>query len=503
MINYNLDVHGNTNPIQKYWSFCIGSCHAHTVLRADVREQLKQAKEECGFKFIRFHGLFDDEMSVVNKDIFGNVTYSFFNIDNIFDYLLSIGMKPFVEIGFMPKALASGTKTLFHYQCNVTLPKNYIEWNEFISIFINHLLDRYGKKEVESWYFEFWNEPNIAEDLGNFGGQFLDATKEEYFYFFKETFKTIKCIDENIKMGGPATSNNKWVKDFIEYCENNGLKIDFVSTHQYPADIIVCSDYGKERIQKVVTTFKNDPMKALNDFIKFKTECWKDVPRGILTTMAKKVKEESKDYKLFYTEWSSLGGLPSDGPFGSSFIIKSCLDNLGIIDGYSYWCLSDIFEETPQKSEEFHGGYGIFTYHGIKKAPYNAFKMLNLLPDKIYESNYLGKTLDIHSFKGEKNECYILLNNHNSLQQNIEDEEVTITLDNNLIKKVEKYVIDDDHSNAYSYFLEKYNKNYLSCNEIKDVKKHQELYVENEIVSSSCYNVKVKKQGTILLKITY
>lgn len=505
MVTLDFNYYEKTRILEKYWAFCICTCHAYTMLREDVRSQLLEAHKECGFKFVRFHDLFNDDMSVVNKSMDGKLIFSYFNIDNIYDFLLRNGMKPLVEIGFMPKVLASGNKKIFHYEGNTTLPKNYSEWSYFISDFIKHLIKRYGKEEVESWYFEFWNEPNIAEDLGSFGSAFFAGSKEEYFNFYKTTYKVIKEIDCDIKIGGPVTSNNKRIKDFLTFSYENNIKPDFISTHQYPADCVVCSEEGRKVLNKIKETFAVNKSQALKDFLSFREGVRANVPRGELTLMAKKVREEAGNLSLFYTEWSSLAGQASDSPFGSSFIVKTAMDNIDIVDGYGYWCLSDIFEESGQVSEEFHGGYGLITYHFIKKAPYNAFKLLNLLPNEMYLKNsFHDETLDVYSFKDEKS-IYILLNNHNSLLHEIGDKEVEINFKDIKITRGEKWVIDENHSNAFKLYIEKYSKEkYLKEEEINEIKKEAELYHEKfDLENNGSIKTSVLKMGTVLLRLDY
>lgn len=505
MVNFEFNLGGKIEKIEKYWNFCICTCHAYTLLRGDVRKQLIEAHKECGFKFVRFHDLFNDDMSVVTRKMDGSLEFSYFNIDNIYDFILANGMKPFIEIGFMPTALASGASTIYHYQGNTTLPRSYDEWKFFIQDFVNHLIKRYGLDEVKNWYFEFWNEPNIAEDLGNFGAVFFSGSKEEYFEFYKVTYKAIKEINEDLQFGGPATSNNKWVSDFLKFSEENNITPDFVSTHQYPADCVICSKEGRDQLNEIKEVFYKNKKEGLRKFLKFRETAWENVPRGELSIMAKSVRNECGNMKLFYTEWSSLAGLETDNVFGSSFIVKTAMDNLNLVDGYGYWTLSDIFEESGQVSKEFHGGYGLFTYHSIKKAPYNAFKLLNLLPETMYENNrYNGETLDIWSFKKD-NDIYLLLNNHNSLMHDIKDEEVKINLKDIKVSSIERYVIDEEHSNAANYYLKKYKgKDYLSLEEIEDIKKYDNLVCEELDKDFLAKNsIVVRKMGTVLLKVTY
>ena len=165
-------------PFPHYWEMCVASCHAYTALREDYREQLTRAHKELGFRYIRFHGLFDDDMCVLVKKTDKhtgkeNLVYNFVNIDNIYDFILRIGMKPFIELAFMPSAIARGEQTLFHYKANVTPPADVREWGKLVGKFVHHLLERYGREEVRSWYFEVWNEPNLKA--------FWGGTKEDYF----------------------------------------------------------------------------------------------------------------------------------------------------------------------------------------------------------------------------------------------------------------------------------------------------------------------------------
>lgn len=194
---YELDVNGKTASFPHYWELCVGSCHAATALRADWQQQLERCHKELGFRYVRFHGLFNDDMSVVTRPMLASrPVYCFTNIDRIYDFLLSIGMKPFVEIGFMPECMASGNKTIFHYKGNTTPPRSYEEWTGFIGLFLDHLIDRYGRAEVRSWYFEIWNEPN----LGGHGKRYQQTLAEgtvDVSAFYDEELHAVQLLAVN------------------------------------------------------------------------------------------------------------------------------------------------------------------------------------------------------------------------------------------------------------------------------------------------------------------
>ncbi|MCB8988772.1 MAG: hypothetical protein H6661_13610 [Ardenticatenaceae bacterium] len=150
------------------------------------------------------------------------------NVDRIYDFLLALGVRPFVELSFMPEALASGSQTVFNYVNHVSPPKDYAEWGKLIHKFVAHCVDRYGLEEVRRWYFEVWNEPNLDS--------FWAGSQADYFNLYRTTVETIKEIDADLRVGGPATAKNEWIPEFLEFCARNNLPVDFVSTHHYPTD---------------------------------------------------------------------------------------------------------------------------------------------------------------------------------------------------------------------------------------------------------------------------
>ena len=245
MKQFTFDLKEKTAPYKKHWEMSVGSCHAALALREDYRRQLREVHRRLGFRYLRFHGLFCDDMNVLSRSLFSSeYLLSFVNIDSIYDFLLSIGMKPFVELGFMPECLKSGNETIFHYKANITPPNDPDRWVWFIKEFISHLIERYGRDEVRTWYFEVWNEPNLDGENGLAGGRFWSGNMQDYYELYRITAKAVKEIDPLLRVGGPATSNNAHIPDMIAFCKENDLPLDFVSTHHYPTDIVL--GYGVE-----------------------------------------------------------------------------------------------------------------------------------------------------------------------------------------------------------------------------------------------------------------
>jgi xylan 1,4-beta-xylosidase len=292
----------------------VGSGHAPLALRADWQAQLQQCHAELGFRHVRFHALLSDEMGTLvckrNK-----LLYSFFNVDQVMDFLLSIGMRPFVELSFMPETLASGSTKVFSYQANVTPPKNYRQWEELIHKLASHWVERYGREEVREWFFEVWNEPNLKA--------FWTGTQKEYFKLYKITAETLKRVDPLLRVGGPATAKNAWIPEFLDFCENREVPVDFVSTHHYPTDA-----FGKAGADTLSQLQHASPHVMRDD--------------------ARKVRAQAKSLPVYYTEWN-ISSNPRDAlhdePFAAAYAAKIVLEARGNVQGYSYWTFSDIFNE--------------------------------------------------------------------------------------------------------------------------------------------------------------
>ena len=154
------DMNAVSGPTKTGWRKCVGAGRANEGLRADWQEQLRKVKKDIGFENIRMHGLLHDDMGVYFEEKKGKPTYNWQYIDQLYDFLIGIGVKPFVELSFMPKDLASGPETVFWWKGNITPPKDYDKWYDLIKALTEHFTERYGAEEVKTWYFEVWNEPN-------------------------------------------------------------------------------------------------------------------------------------------------------------------------------------------------------------------------------------------------------------------------------------------------------------------------------------------------------
>ncbi len=217
-----------TTPFPHFWEEMFGSGRAILALRESYRDDLRAVKQITDFKYVRFHAILHDELGVYNEDEHGNPVYNFAYVDQVYDGLLKNGVRPFVEISFMPKKLAFNPDALhpFWYKQNVSPPKSMERWDDLMTHFAQHLVDRYGIDEVSKWYFEVWNEPNI--DFWN-----GIPRKESYFELYAHTARDLKKVSPRLRVGGPATAAAAWIPDFLKFTAANHVPVDFVSTHGY------------------------------------------------------------------------------------------------------------------------------------------------------------------------------------------------------------------------------------------------------------------------------
>ena len=233
----NIDYNKKSGPLNTMFKTCVGAGRANEGLRADWQQQLAYVRKACGFKYIRMHGILTDDMAVYKEDDKGNPEYNYMYVDVLFDFLHSIGMKPFVEFGFMPAALASGPQTIFWWKGNVTPPKDYEKWAALIKNITQHFTERYGADEVKTWYFEVWNEPNLSPG-------FWTGTQQDYFKLYKYTAQAVKSVNKEYRVGGPGTAGAAWETEMIDFCYKNKLPIDFISTHAYGVKQGFLDEYG-------------------------------------------------------------------------------------------------------------------------------------------------------------------------------------------------------------------------------------------------------------------
>ena len=353
-VRLQVDAKATGASFPHFWEQMFGSGRATLSLRDDYRKDLDAVHQATGFTYVRFHGIFDRDVGLVQRGNDGKISYNFSYVDQIYDGLLAHGVKPFIELGFMPPDLSSDSSKhhSFWYQPNVMPPKSYTEWDAMIRAFAKHLVDRYGIDEVASWYFEVWNEPNI--DF--WGGEPKQAT---YFELYDHTARALKSVSRRLRVGGPATAQAAWIPAFLAHVHKAGIPIDFVSSHVY----------GDDTAENVFHTQEQIPRK---DMV---CRAVAKVHDEILASPYPKLPLAFSEYNASYANLPNVTDTVFMGPWLAN-TIRACAGKIAMM---SYWTFSDVFEELGVVRTPFYGGFGLVAEDRIDKPAFNAFAMLHKL----------------------------------------------------------------------------------------------------------------------------
>ncbi len=349
----DIDVSRTGAPIDRSFDLSVGADYSGTLIRPDSLAQLDTAVRELGFRYVRFHDIFHDALGTVKlRD--GKTVYDWTKIDRLYDALLARKIRPFVELGFTPDALKTSSQTIFYWKGNTSHPSPE-GWAALIDAYVRHLRDRYGAAEVRRWFFEVWNEPNLA-------GFWEKADKAAYLQLYESSARTIKAIDPAFRVGGPATAGAAWVPDLLDFVAKRNVPIDFVTTHTYGVDGGFLDEKGGDD-----NRLSRDPDSIVGDVRRVRAQIDATKFAGM---------------PLYFTEWSasySPRDPVHDSYVSAPYILTKLHATRGLAQGMSYWTYSDLFEEPGPPPTPFHGGFGLMNREGIRKPAWFAYKYLHAL----------------------------------------------------------------------------------------------------------------------------
>ncbi len=339
--------------------FCVGTGRMGLALHHEYLEELKLVQKEIHFSHIRGHGLFSDDMAIYQVSEDGTPEYNYTYLDRVMDSYRALGLKPFLELGFMPSKMASGTQTIFYWKGNTTPPASYEAWTDMVKAVLTHLCDRYGREEVVTWPVEVWNEPNLP-------GFWEHADMPEYFKLFHRTFEAVKEVDERFRVGGPAVcggSDEVWIRAFLEYCRDNGLTPDFITRHHYTTELPDhVGHYGYPELMRAEDGFANlhTTREIIDSFPAY---------RG-------------KEIHITEFNTSYIPNAPIHDTNRNAAYIAHQLSRLGDDnESYSYWTFGDVFEEQGVPFTPFHGGFGLVAEGCIPKPTFWTFAFFKKLKE--------------------------------------------------------------------------------------------------------------------------
>jgi xylan 1,4-beta-xylosidase len=324
-----------TGELDRPWEAMIGSEHLSYLLRTErtggrvigteLREALRIAHRELGVRAVRAHGILSDDLGVYRA----GRPPDFSGIDRVYDELLDIGLRPVVELSFMPRELARDPdQTVFSYGAIISPPRDWDRWADLTGDLAAHLIARYGADEVtRHWAFEVWNEPNLEV--------FWSGTPAEYFRLYDCSAAAIKSVHPGLRVGGPSSAAAGWTRELLAHLDTSGAPLDFLSTHVYG-----------------------------------------NVPLDLRPALAASGRAGTP---VWWTEW---GPTPvhfnpvGDTVFAAAFLLRGMASALGRIAALSPWVASDHFEELGPPPELFHGGFGLLSVGNLRKPRYWAMALL-------------------------------------------------------------------------------------------------------------------------------
>ncbi len=359
-------------PLYHRWRTFLGVGRAKELLYTEVQDMLRQVQHSVGFRYLRFHGIFSDDMLVCRTNKDGTLQFSFTLIDKALDFILSVGLKPLIQFSFMPAALAADTsKTIFASPFTISPPRRMDDWNFLVGLFLNHIRSRYGSAEIRSWLYSVWNEPDTSVQMFGFDDN------EKFYELYRNTWNTVKEFDPDLIFGSPSLYPTTaleitWLKSFLAFTRNNQCVPQFMDIHYYSDDFENFNQGNSSFVTPSI--FPSDP----NHFHHF------------LSKMEVLAEEEGiAQLPLYITEWNltvSHRNYINDTCFKATYLTKNFLENYDRADAIGYWSLTDFMEEYQPSHQTYHGGLGLFTQDGIKKAHCYAMEFMAKLGNTLIDS---------------------------------------------------------------------------------------------------------------------
>jgi xylan 1,4-beta-xylosidase len=440
-----VDAQAPAHPFPHFWEQIFGSGRAVLSLRESYRADMRSVQRITQFRYVRFHAILDDDIGVYDEDAQGKPVYNFSYVDQIYDELLANGIRPFVELSFMPRKLAANPKPHpFWYKPLPSPPNSPEKWSALIEAFTRHLVERYGKQEVEQWYFEVWNEPNIDFWDG-------EPKQQTYFALYDITAAAVKKVDSKLRIGGPATAQAAWVDAFIAHCAQNRVPFDFVSTHVY----------GNE-----------NPMDVFGEPLPIKR-------RDMVARSAKKVYDQVKasaapDTPIIWSEYNATYMTQpqvTDSAFMGPWLANNIRECDGLTTLMSYWTFSDVFEEQGVVKTPYYGGYGLIAERSIPKASFRAFELLHRLGDRRWDVNSENALVT----KTEAGTIAIALWNYAEPGENVPSKTFHLSVEGVKAKHYRMQFVDPDHGSSLDAWMKMGSPAFPTKQQIEELTKASAL----------------------------
>ena len=338
-VSVHVDAADQMGFVQRPWRDIVGSEHLSLLLSTDevggepmgrgLTAALSRVHRELGVARVRAHGLLGDDLAVY-REVDGRPVHDFAGVDAVLDALAPTGLRPVLELTFMPRDLAADPTREVTAAGVSSPPHSFARWGDLIDALVTHLRERVGDDELRSWAVEVWNEPDLSV--------FWTGTQDEYWTLYDVAALAVRAAFPDLPVGGPATAATHWVTAFLAHLQETGAPCDFVSTHVYgspPLDLRpLLAAHGRAGIP------------------------------------------------LLWTEW---GPSPThfadvnDSVLSAAFVARGMRSAAGRVDALAPWVASDHFEELGRPPALVHGGFGLLSIGNLAKPRFWALWMLEQL----------------------------------------------------------------------------------------------------------------------------
>jgi xylan 1,4-beta-xylosidase len=535
-VNIVVDLHQTSGPLKHIWNW-VGYDEPNYTYMKDGKKLLTElANANTQPVHVRVHSLLvtgDGEPALkwgstnaYTEDAQGNPIYNWTIIDKIFDTFLERGMKPMPQIGFMPEALSSKPVPYRHYWKPgdkyddiytgwAYPPNNYEKFATLVYEWVKHSVERYGKKEVESWYWELWNEPNIG---------YWKGTTEEYIKLYDYTADAVKRALPTAKIGGPEVTGPSWdastrfFKAFLDHVSSGknyvtgkkGSPLDFITFHAKGSPRVVDGTVRmgmSNQLRDIESGFK-----LVRSYPKFK-----DLPIVI--------GESDPEGCAACSEANYPHYAYRNGTMYSSYTAASFARKLDLAEQTKVNLLGAVSWSFEFENQPWFAGFRDMATNGVDKPVLNVFRMFGMMSgqrakvsgdmpytaQRIVAEGVRGERRDINALaSADKRSAFIMLWNYHDDDKIGADDKARVVVNGLPSARimVHHYQIDQEHSNSYTAWKRMGSPQQPSEKQIKELERAGELQLLTspyylQSTGSLTFDLSLPQQGVSFLKFTW
>jgi len=533
-VDFNTKV-GRMNPIWAWW----GYDEPNYTYMKDGKKLLSEMADLSSVPvYVRAHSLLvTDEgpraalkwgsTNAYAEDKKGNPIYDWTVIDKIFDTYIERGMKPMAQIGFMPKALSSKPEPYRHHwkpgakYGDIFLgwaypPKDYDKWAELVYQWVKHSVDRYGKEEVESWYWEVWNEPD---------GGYWQGTTEEYIKLYDYAADAVKRALPTARIAGPEVTGPvsekaaNFLKTFLDHVVAGK---NYVSGKvDTPLDYITFHAKGSPNlVDGVVQMDMGRQLRSIDNGFKIVASY------PTLKHLPIVIGESDPEGCAACSEADYPQNAYRNGTMYASYTAASFARKYELADFYGVNLLGAVTWAFEFENEAWFSGFRDMATNGVDKPVLNVFRMFGMMQGnrvkvsgaleydylKLRDESVRGNP-DVNAIaaKGQNSSTIMVWNYHDKNDLNVPDAEVEVKVQGLPVGKVllNHYRIDQEHSNSYTVWKSMGSPQNPTPEQISELEKAGQLQlytspkwlkVEN---GETTIKMKLPRQGISLLQFSY